>query len=104
MNKKLILPLFFAAFLVLKIKPARAQGNPIGIFDGQTDVGNPKNKGTGTYDAKEQQYFLSGSGTNIWFKRDEFHFVWKKMKGDFILRTNTAFIGKAKKITGKWAS
>jgi TolB protein len=37
---------------------------------------------------------VSGSGTNIWFDTDEFHFVWKRMKGDFILRTNAAFIGK----------
>ena len=33
-------------------------------------------------------------GTNIWNTHDEFHFVWKKMTGDFLLRTNTAFIGK----------
>jgi len=30
----------------------------------------------------------------MWFGADEFHFVWKKMKGDFILRTRTEFIGK----------
>jgi Tol biopolymer transport system component/regulation of enolase protein 1 (concanavalin A-like superfamily) len=69
-----------------------AQG--IGIFDGQTDVGTVKHAGSAQYDAKLQQYHLTGSGQNIWATHDDFHFVWKKMKGDFILRTNAAFIGK----------
>ena len=30
----------------------------------------------------------------MWFVSDEFHFVWKKMNGDFILRTRVKFIGK----------
>ena len=71
-----------------------AQTNSLGIFDGQDDVGRVKHKGTGAYDSKLQDYHLSGSGTNIWTNHDEFHFVWKKMKGDFILRTNAEFIGK----------
>jgi TolB protein len=73
---------------------ANAQTNQLGIFDDQTDVGPVKHKGSATFDAIEQQYHLEGSGTNIWTTHDEFHFVWKKMKGDFILRTNAEFIGK----------
>jgi hypothetical protein len=30
----------------------------------------------------------------MWVGRDEFQFVWKKMKGDFILRTRAEFAGK----------
>jgi len=66
----------------------------IGQFDGQTDVGAPKLSGSATYDSAAQEYTLSGAGTNMWFGADEFHFVWKKIKGDFILRTRTEFIGK----------
>src|SRR5690242_20294678 len=66
----------------------------IGQFDGQTDVGMPKLAGSGSYDSATQEYTLSGAGTNMWFGADQFHFVWKKMKGDFILRTRTEFIGK----------
>ena len=65
-----------------------------GQFDGQTDIGAPKLAGSATYDSATQEYTLSGAGTNMWFGADEFHFVWKKMKGDFILRTRTEFIGK----------
>lgn len=73
---------------------AYAQSKPVGIFDGSADVGNVKHKGAVIYEALSQQYTVTASGTNIWFDKDEFHFVWKKMKGDFILRTNASFIGK----------
>jgi TolB protein len=73
---------------------AGAQTTPIGIFDNQCDVGPVKHNGNATYDSATQQYHLEGAGTNIWGTHDEFHFVWKKMKGDFILRTNAEFIGK----------
>jgi TolB protein len=66
----------------------------VGQFDEQTDVGVPKLVGSAIYDAATQEYTLSGAGTNMWFGADEFHFAWKKMKGDFILRTRTEFIGK----------
>jgi TolB protein len=66
----------------------------LGQFDGQSDVGAPKLAGSATYDSATQEYTLSGAGTNMWFGADEFLFVWKKMKGDFILRTRTEFIGK----------
>ncbi|MBK0380997.1 TolB family protein [Mucilaginibacter sp. SD-g] len=65
-----------------------------GIFEGQNDIGIVKHKGAVTYDKQLQQYHISGSGTNIWATHDEFHYVWRKIKGDFILRTNAAFIGK----------
>ena len=73
---------------------AKAQDQPVGIFDGQSDIGVVKHKGSASYDSNSQQYRLEGSGTNIWAKHDEFHFVWKKIKGDFILRANLTFIGK----------
>ena len=73
---------------------AKAQGNQPGIFDEQADIGPVKHPGSASYDPTQQRYTISGSGTNVWTSHDEFHFVWKKMKGDFILRTNAAFIGK----------
>jgi TolB protein len=69
-------------------------GNPVGIFEDHTDVGKPKNAGSVMYDDKTQTYTLKGSGYNIWFERDEFHYAYNKIKGDFILTANFAFIGK----------
>jgi len=94
MSKRISHLFFFVFAAILFNQKASAQTYPTGIFDGQDDVGKVKHAGKGTYDSKSQQYTLSGSGTNVWATHDEFHYVWKKMKGDFILRTNAAFIGK----------
>jgi TolB protein len=83
---------FFAS--VFWTEQIHAQNYGLGIFDGQADVGHVKHKGSAIYDAKLQQYHLAGSGTNIWATHDEFHFVYRRIKGDFILRTNAAFMGK----------
>ncbi|HYJ47414.1 MAG TPA: hypothetical protein VEV81_12445 [Pyrinomonadaceae bacterium] len=64
-----------------------------GMFDGQTDVGKSTRQGSGVYDAARDEYTLTGSGTNMWFGEDEFHFLWKRMKGDFLLTTRVRFIG-----------
>ncbi len=94
MNKKITRVCFFLCAVMLFNQKIAAQSSPVGLFDGQNDIGKVKHSGSGTYDNKLQEYHVSGSGTNIWATHDEFHFVWKKMKGDFILRTNAAFIGK----------
>lgn len=93
MNQKLNYFLVVVLFTVFFGQQVSAQ-TPLGIFDGQTDVGNVKIPGTGQYDPALQQYKLSGSGTNIWFDHDAFHYVYKKIKGDFIVTTSGAFIGK----------
>lgn len=63
----------------------------VGVFENHVDVGNPKLKGAAAYLEPDQSYLLKGSGYNIWFERDEFHFAYNKMKGDFILTANFEF-------------
>ena len=65
-----------------------------GIFEAQNDVGPVKHTGKTTYDAATQSYQLSGSCANFWFKKDEFHYAWKKLKGDFILQARGVLQGK----------
>jgi len=67
--------------------------HPVGIFQDHLDIGNPKMHGDASYDAATQVYSLKGGGANIWFNKDEFHFVYKKMKGDFILTADFEFTG-----------
>lgn len=74
------------------IVPSMSQ--PIGLFDAHTDVGNVRHAGMVVYDAEQQTYTISGSGTNMWFDQDEFHYVWKRMTGDFILRAEASFVGE----------
>ncbi|MCB9286695.1 MAG: TolB family protein [Lewinellaceae bacterium] len=68
--------------------------NPAGIFEHTTDVGPVRHAGSTTYDPETQVYQLSGSGANIWFSRDEFHYAYKKLKGDFILRARGRLLGE----------
>jgi len=70
-----------------------SQNAPIGIFDSQKDIGYIKHAGSSTYDAATQSYTIKGSGANIWFNEDQFHFTYKKISGDFILTADFAFTG-----------
>jgi TolB protein len=64
-----------------------------GIFDAHTDVGQVGRPGFASYDPQRQAYLVAGSGHNMWDSSDEFHFVWKRMSGNFILSTRAFFIG-----------
>ncbi|HZE95155.1 MAG TPA: hypothetical protein VEZ49_10625 [Gemmatimonadales bacterium] len=65
--------------------------SPIGIFTTHSDVGRAT--GSAAYDAKQQTYLVAGSGQNMWDSRDDFHFAWKRISGNFILSTRARFIG-----------
>lgn len=67
--------------------------NSNGIFTTSTDVGPVLHKGTTAYDAKTGEYRLTGSGANIWFKKDEFHYAYKQLNGNFILQTRAKLVG-----------
>jgi Tol biopolymer transport system component len=67
--------------------------NPIGMFDSHSDVGSPSRPGSVTYDPGQQRYLIAGSGQNMWGDHDDFHFVWKRMTGNFILSTRARFLG-----------
>ncbi len=67
-----------------------AQG-PIGVFTAHTNVGRAT--GTASYDPQQQMYAVAGSGQNMWDTRDDFHFVWKRISGNFILSTHARFMG-----------
>ncbi len=66
----------------------------LGVFEGRTDVGEVRHAGSASFDAANQTYVITGSGSNMWFDHDEFHFVWRKMRGDFILRVRATFAGE----------
>lgn len=62
-----------------------------GYFTHTADVGEPALAGSTVYNAKHQTYILRASCTNMWYTHDEFHAVWRTMRGDFVLRTNAHF-------------
>jgi len=72
-------------------RPSRTFDAPIGLFEGQSDIGSAVVPGSATYDASSQQYTVNSAGYNIWYSRDEFRFLWKKMSGDVSLAADVTF-------------
>ncbi|HEY5370987.1 MAG TPA: biopolymer transporter TolR [Hanamia sp.] len=93
MNKSNLL---IACIPVLALLPmsGHSQNQPLGLFDEHADVGNPSLKGNAVYNKEDQTYQISAAGKNIWTNADEFHFLWKKIKGDFIIKGTIQFVGK----------
>ncbi len=72
-------------------RPARTSNTPIGLFEGQSDIGSALVPGSSSYDPAAKQYTLHSAGYNIWYSRDEFRFLWKKMSGDLSLAADVTF-------------
>ncbi len=81
--------------LILSILPfcVSAQNEPLGDFEYNRDIGNPKLAGSASYDPDTQTYTITGAGYNIWGSRDEHHFLYNTLKGDFIATANFEFEG-----------
>jgi hypothetical protein len=54
-----------------------------------SDVGAPLVPGSHAFAAGT--YTISSAGYNIWYTRDEFRFLWKRMQGDVSIAANIAF-------------
>lgn len=83
----LLLPLL--VFAAASIASAASASGPLGIFEGQTDVGSVVPPGTAAY--QSDTYSLAAAGANIWSTTDGFHFVWKKVSGDVALTAEMNF-------------
>ncbi len=68
--------------------------SPLGIFQDHADIGAVAHAGGAQYEAAHGTYTLTGSGENIWFAGDAFHFAWKQVSGntgDVALTAEIAF-------------
>ena len=90
MKIKLITVLLLTGYVTM------AQLNTVGIFKNNADIGNPKIKGAASFDAATQTYTIKGAGANVWYNRDELHYLYNKIKGDFILTANVKLVGEGK--------
>ncbi len=83
--------------IVARSAPSSATESPpatkLGIFAQASDVGPVKHAGASVWDGQLDQYEVSGAGSNMWKEKDEFHVVWKKVKGDVILDAQVKFLG-----------
>jgi len=72
-------------------RPGRNFDAPIGIFEGQSDIGAALVPDSASYDAVTKRYTINSAGYNIWYVRDEFRYLWKRMSGDVSLAADMAF-------------
>jgi hypothetical protein len=72
-------------------RASRNFDTPIGIFQGQSDIGGALVPSSASYDPSTKQYTINSAGYNIWYTRDEFRFLWKKMSGDLSLAASVTF-------------
>src|SRR3984885_1111481 len=72
-------------------RPSKNLDTPIGIFEGQFDIGSALVPGSASYDPTTRQYTINSAGYNVWYTRDEFRYLWKKMSGDVSLAADIAF-------------
>src|SRR3954451_1561593 len=71
---------------------AFGQTGKFGSFTNSDDVGDPPIKGAAEFDASTGQCKITGSGSDIWGKADQFHYVWREMSGDFAVAATTKFL------------
>ena len=64
----------------------------IGLFEDHGDVGEVGAPGGATFE--DDRYRVTGSGANMWFDRDAFHFVWQRVTGDMALAATVDFEGE----------
>jgi TolB protein len=86
----------FFIFAAINVTMLTASAQKTGVFSFSSDIGNPKRAGSARYTAADQTYDLKGAGYNIWFARDEFRYLYNKIKGNFLMTANFEFVGKGK--------
>jgi hypothetical protein len=64
----------------------------VGVFTKSDDVGGPPLKGSAEFDASTGQYKITGSGSDIWGKADEFHYLFREMSGNFAVTATAKFL------------
>jgi hypothetical protein len=72
-------------------RASRNFDTPIGLFEGQSDIGGALVPGSAQYDAASGQYTIGSAGYNIWYTRDEFRYLWRRMSGDVSLAASIVF-------------
>jgi len=72
-------------------RPSRNFDTPIGIFTSQSDIGSALVPGSASFDPTTNAYTINSAGYNVWYTRDEFRYLWKKVSGDVSLAADIAF-------------
>ena len=83
---------FLLFLLIFNVTNTAISQTPnLGIFTESKDIGTCLIKGSAVYNSEKQEYNMSGAGSNLWMASDAFHFLYKELKGDFILQFEFVF-------------
>ena len=85
--------IFVPALSPIVAAQSQEHPKPLGIFEDHGDVGVVLHAGSATYDGTTGAYTVTGSGDNMWFGEDDFHFAWKKISGDVAITADISFVG-----------
>ncbi len=79
------------------LSSASPQTNPAnyryGVFEDHRDIGPVKIPGSVEYDAAKKTYTIAGGGENMWATSDAFHYVWRRISGDFSIAADIQLLG-----------
>jgi TolB protein len=76
----------------LLMNPVLSRAAELGQFEAQSDIGHPGKTAPAVVDSPTA-YTVAGGGENMWFTNDAFHFVWKKVSGEFTLQAAVEWSG-----------
>ncbi len=71
--------------------PQPGTAGSLGNFEAEAEIGHPGHEGSVEF--TNSTYVISGGGANMWFTNDAFHFVWRKVSGDFALHAAIQWLG-----------
>lgn len=101
LQKKFQKILFVTELLFLVSMPSFSQLVSLGLFEAHADIGQALHQGSAAYNSPSGEYELSINGTNSEGNKEKFHFMWKRMKGDFILYTHARFAKEEAPVDGR---
>ncbi|MCP4261830.1 MAG: TolB family protein [Planctomycetes bacterium] len=78
--------------VLLQTRCTYSQKPSLGLFEEHCDIGEVIKPGYVKCDAAQKSYLIAGSGENMWFNNDAFHFLWKKASGDISLAADIRWI------------
>jgi TolB protein len=95
LKQRLVLALACFGLLILGASLIHGAGGTgsVGVFEGQSDVGFTHRSGSASYDAARHEYLVTGSGDDMWFTQDGFHYVWRRVSGDVTISADVRLQG-----------
>jgi TolB protein len=93
MNLRIFSRLVAGCFLSTLPFDTTANADELGLFTGQTEIGQPARAGSVSLESALNSFVIAGGGENMWFTNDAFHFLWKRVSGDFDLRAAIEWLG-----------